>query len=513
MSNQNITRRDIFKALGILSLASVVGKINNISALHRMRSRGESAPNIIVIILDTLSAKHMSLYGYRRETTPNLSRFAERAVVYHRHYVAANFTTPSTASFLYGTYPWTHRAYHHGGLVSREQAHQNLFNLVGNSYHHLAFAQNPWADILLYQLKENLDSHYKSNSFSLMSKNFYEGGFHSDALNIFRAYDEGYFRQVPGGLFVPLMDQLILDARLRNIKRKHGGLYPRGIPGNKRYGLFFLLESVFDGVIKMLSEMPNPSLAYIHLWPPHGLYNPRSGFVGIFEDGWAPEPKPEHIFTYGTPDEEMVEFRKQYDEYIAHTDAEFGRLYDSVLSTGLLENSYLIVTSDHGELFERGVKGHSTELLYDPLIHVPLIISTPNQTERKDVHSLTSAIDILPTLTHLTGTSIPNWCEGRILPELGGKQDPERSIYVVEAKINPAQKPLSIATMAMLKGKYKLITYRGYDKPVEPYEMYDLENDPEERHNLYESRPDIAGELRDELLARLEIANKADAQP
>jgi glucan phosphoethanolaminetransferase (alkaline phosphatase superfamily) len=64
-----------------------------------------SQPNIIILLYDTLSAHHISLQGYERETTPNLARLAEGATIFHNHYAGGNFTSPGTASLLTGLYP------------------------------------------------------------------------------------------------------------------------------------------------------------------------------------------------------------------------------------------------------------------------------------------------------------------------------------------------------------------------------------------------------------------------
>jgi membrane-anchored protein YejM (alkaline phosphatase superfamily) len=101
-----------------------------------------SLPNIVILVLDALSAENMSLHGYARATTPNLERFAQRATVYNRHYASGNFTTPGTASLLTGVYPWTHHAINGSGLIARNMA-INLFG-SGKQYFRLAFSQNVW---------------------------------------------------------------------------------------------------------------------------------------------------------------------------------------------------------------------------------------------------------------------------------------------------------------------------------------------------------------------------------
>jgi arylsulfatase A-like enzyme len=201
--------------------------------------------------------------------------------------------------------------------------------------------------------------------------------------------------------------------------------------------------------------------------------------------------------------------RRNYDEYIANLDGEFGRLLDFLDVKGILDQSYVVVTSDHGEFFERGVEGHISPLLYDPVVQVPLLILSPGQKSRQDVDAPTNSVDVLPTLAHLTGNEIPNWCEGQMLPALGGTEDPERSIYMMDAKVNPAFGPLSIASFAIRKGKYKLIYYKGYEKykGIDKFELYDMESDPEELNDLYAGNPAIAQPLQDELIGKIEAEN------
>jgi membrane-anchored protein YejM (alkaline phosphatase superfamily) len=101
-------------------------------------------PNIIILVLDAMTARNLSLYGYGRRTTPNFERFADRANVYHAHYSAGNFTSPGTASILTGTYPWTHRAINMSSSVTPSLSDRNIFTLLGNKYYRLAYSQNIW---------------------------------------------------------------------------------------------------------------------------------------------------------------------------------------------------------------------------------------------------------------------------------------------------------------------------------------------------------------------------------
>ena len=205
----------------------------------------------------------------------------------------------------------------------------------------------------------------------------------------------------------------------------------------------------------------------------------------------------------------MNDRRRNYDEYIANLDNEFGRLLDFLDAKGILDRSYVVVTSDHGEFFERGEEGHISPMLYDPVIQVPLLISSPGQKSRQDVTIPTNSVDILPTLAHLSGNAIPDWSEGQVLPALGGTEDGERSIYMMDAKVNPAFGPLTVGSFAIRKGKYKLIYYKGYEqyKGKDAFELYDMESDPEELNDLYSGNPSIAKPLQDELTGKIEAEN------
>jgi arylsulfatase A-like enzyme len=153
----HLTRRDFLKLSATLSLSPLLRLFP-----HRLplgSSPGATPPNVIMVLFDALSASHLSLYGYPRKTSPNLERLAARATVYHNHHSAGNFTTPSTASLFTGTYPWTHRAYNLSSLISPQVLPDNLFRLLDPLYYQAAFAENTFADMLLFQFQEFLDRH------------------------------------------------------------------------------------------------------------------------------------------------------------------------------------------------------------------------------------------------------------------------------------------------------------------------------------------------------------------
>src|SRR5512144_1796135 len=99
-----VNRRDFLKLAGMLPVSLAAPRWT-----RRLPEVGAPG-NVIVVVFDAWTAFNVSLYGYPRQTMPNLERLAQRAIVYHDHYAGGNFTTPGTASLLTGTYPWSHRA-------------------------------------------------------------------------------------------------------------------------------------------------------------------------------------------------------------------------------------------------------------------------------------------------------------------------------------------------------------------------------------------------------------------
>ena len=273
----------------------------------------------------------------------------------------------------------------------------------------------------------------------------------------------------------------------------------------------FLLETAIDMIGKKLPEIPQPFLGYFHFMPPHSPYHTPREFYNAFQgDNFKFRGKADRYFGHQTIVKDLPIQRREYDEYILYCDQQFGRLYSQLESSGLLENSWLVLTSDHGEMFERGIVGHGSNVLYQPVIRVPLMIFEPGQTRGRDIHEYTSAVDLLPTLTHLTQQPFPHWTEGVVLPPFNGSsQMPDRNIYVVQAIENPPDEPFSQASVTLIREPYKLHYYFGYPElnGGELAKLFDIKSDPEEMLDLYSSKKGIAMELLNELKTKLKEVN------
>jgi arylsulfatase A-like enzyme len=505
------TRRDFLKLAGLLPLSIAAPNLANLSLPKQQTGKQQ---NVIIIVFDAFSAYNMSLYGYQRETTPNLSRLAERAIVYHNHYAGANFTAPGTASLLTGTLPWTHRAFHHAGRVEDAFVKDNIFTAF-DTYYRLAYSHNPMANGLLGQFKESFDNFVPRSKLFLKNDAIIPSLFKNDDdiatvswLRSMENREEGFSYSLFFSHLLNAYDKY-QDRQIEDLQSQ----FPIGLP-RIFTDTYYMLEDAIDWFGDTLGDLPTPFISYLHFMPPHAPYRTHREFYGRFQgDDWVPVSKPFDLFSR---DEErrfepMMKKRTLYDEFILYVDREFGRFFDYLDGSGLLENSWVILTSDHGEMFERGITGHTTPVLYEPVIRIPLMIFEPGQKTRKDVHVPTSAVDILPTLLYLTGQKPASWANGVVLPPFSDSyQEGNRSVFALEARKSGKHVPLRIATVTLIKGQYKLLYFFGYEELAgeERVEFYDLKNDPEELNNLYSMKKETANEMLNELKAKLADADE-----
>jgi hypothetical protein len=137
-----------------------------------------------------------------------------------------------------------------------------------------------------------------------------------------------------------------------------------------------------------------------------------------------------------------------------------------------------------------------------------LLISAPGQQSRSDFYSLTCNTGLLPTLLQIANKEIPAWVEGKLLPGFGGNEDTSRSIFPMMAKDNAAFRPLEHASFSILKGPYELFFFTGYPDHPDTFELYNLQEDPNELQDLFGKDITTASQMKDELLEAVDAANR-----
>ena len=498
----SMSRRDFLKFAGMLPFGIFAPKLNKSFGLPSDKK------NVVVVVFDAFSAYNISLYGYKRDTTPNIAKLAEQATVYHNHYAASNFTTSGTASLLTGTLPWTHRALRPNGAVSPEYVDRNIFAVFKDHYR-ISYSHNEWVNTFFDQFKAHIDEWIPREQLTLFSSDrLIQKVFPNDRdiasvswVRNIKIQQEGYAYS----LFLSRIISFIEEKYSTQYKSQ----FPRGLPTAHADG-GFLLEQAVDWVVGRIKSAPGPVFGYFHFLPPHDPYRTRRDFAGKFRnDNYQSTNKPLDVFAKDQTDDASI-LRQYYDEFILYVDSEFGRMFDLLEAAGQLENTIFVLTSDHGEMFERGIAGHVTDALYEPLIRIPLLIFEPGVKKRRDVYEPTSALDLMPTLAHLAGYPAQEWSEGALLPPYQQTDAAaDRNIFAVRSYTAKDTGPLSQASVMLVKGRYKLHYYFGYSEigGKELVKLFDVKDDPGEMNDLSQSKKDIASEMLDELKAKLKEAN------
>ncbi|MFN2144080.1 MAG: sulfatase, partial [Anaerolineales bacterium] len=453
MKIQELSRRDFLKLASLVSFSSL---------LPRQTVPQSEKPNILVVVFDAWSAKNIELYGYPRQTMPKLSALADKAIVYHNHYAAGPWTVPGTASLLTGTYPWTHRC------ISMDQIQivapeNNLFRLMKEAgYASVAATHNMYADSILSQFNRWLTLHPRFTEMFLPTRFPFTSLFRKDIEVTALAQQMVMWNAQPGhqsSIFLGDFFKKLIRANLDRINQEYRDQFPEGVPQIPVLDMPFLLEDGIDHLLSTSGAFVRPQLSYYHYYPPHQPYRTRSEFAGAFKhDGVSfPEKPLSHISEEKTHVHELIS-RQEYDAALLYVDAEFERLYQGLERSGKLENTWLVLTSDHGEMFERGNIGHETPMGYEPLVKVPLLIFPPGQKERIDIHTVTGAVDVLPTLLQLAGQPVPDWVEGVVLPPFSDPGNaPKRAVFSADGRTIKSKQPFSQGSVTMVRDGMKLI--------------------------------------------------------
>jgi arylsulfatase A-like enzyme len=384
------------------------------------------APDIVLVVVDTLRADRLGCYGNARGLTPFLDSLAARGVVFRNAYAPAPWTNPSVASLLTSRFPSQH------GAVAFESV--------------LADAEVTFPEVLR-------EAGYRTGAFS--ANGGIQGGLgYGQGFQHYRAHLPVARAGVPLLLWLPLRGDAINDEAL--------GWLDRDAPGRDA-----------------------PVFLYVQYMETHQPYDPLPEYLQRVA-GEAPPPDVEtvnaltilsHIQSLQAEDVRAIS--EVYDAEVASVDLRIRDLFAALERRQLLRNALVIVTADHGEEFnEHGVIGHGMTL-YNPALHVPLIVVVPDGDRHGEVEEVVSLVDLAPTILHFAGIAPPPAFEGRSLAPL--LADPRRGdagfAYSQRIPRPMDASPDHPHTDALVVGPQKLIVGMDGDR-----ETYRLDRDPEERH-------------------------------
>ncbi len=378
-------------------------------ALAALPSAPDAAPNVLVIILDTVRAASLGLYGYDRPTTPNLEQIAERGVVFDRA------LSPS---------PWTLPA--HGTLFTGRYPHELTAN---------------W--------KTPLDDTYPTLAELLAERGYETAGFVANSF--YTTYEHGLDRG-----FVHYEDYIVSLGQILN-SASLGTLVFAGRPGysnnlfrrvldNYEYFGRKKADRLSNDFLDWVGDgRPRPFFAFLNYIDAHAPFTPPAEYAARFGVR-GPRPLLHRITndksTLTEEERAAGDYdRNRYDASIAFLDHELGRMFDELERRGVLDNTLVIVTSDHGEhLGEMGIYAHANSL-YMELLHVPLLIAFPGRVPSGGdrIGQPVSLRSIPATILDLTGAPDERRIPGESLAGLwqpGGASPSDPLVAAVRKGIN-----------------------------------------------------------------------------
>ncbi len=420
-----------------------------------------AAPNVLLIVLDTVRAQNLSLYGYHRATTPRLEQFARRSVRFGKAITTAPWTLPAHASIFTGRYP---RELSADFLKPLDASHPTL------------------AEVL--RARGYLTAGFVANTFYCG----YEHGLSRGFLH----YEDYQLSLEELLISSSLLRTITHNAHLRRIIRNHQIL--------TRKTAAQVNENFLSWLSDVAAASRRPFFAFLNYFDAHEPYLPLPPYDTLFSANlaWRNWPHDHAVrAAWRIKREQMNPQQNQaaidaYDGSIAYLDHHLGLLFDELERRGVLEQTIVIVTSDHGEAFgEHGYHGHSDNL-YLPLLHVPLLISFPARVPAgREIQEPVTLRDLAATILDLAGISQGNLLPGHSLARhwigtsavsasTGSPVLSEVNIAPIKPRLYP---PGSRAEMySLLSGRYHYIRNASGQE-----EVYDIVNDPSELHNLADS--------------------------
>ncbi|HSD65401.1 MAG TPA: sulfatase [Vicinamibacteria bacterium] len=400
--------------------------------------------NVLLVILDAARAQSFPAYGYGRPTTPEIDRIASEGVVFERVYTPAVYTLGAMASLWTSQYPDRH----HSEVSFSARLPKDRLTLAevlsGQGIHTAGFVAN-----------------------AVAGKAF--------------GFDRGFSE---------------FDEVFRTLGSR-GDVFRQALPpwlAANRGRRFFL---------------------YVHFREPHFPYDPEPPFDTKFgPDGPIPKGLRRDIafFTdvnqgrrpFGEAEREHLV--RLYDGNLAFADQEVGALRKSMEEEGLWERTVVIVAADHGEeLFERGWIGHNVHL-YEPSVHVPLIVRFPKGAgpSGKRVAALADLLDVGPTIADVLGSR-----------GTGGSDREFQGRSLLPAIEGAPGKPAVLSRTVWDRPRYALRDERfkfSYDSRTGEERLYDLATDPGETRDRGPAEPLRAAYYRQALHAwTLKLARRTPA--
>jgi arylsulfatase A-like enzyme len=438
-------------------------------ALAALPTPPSGAPNVLLIVWDTVRAKNLRLYGHGRPTTPNLENLAARGVRFRHAFATSSWTLPSHASLFTGRWPHELSA---GWKVPLDGTHATLAERLGSlGYDTAGFVAN-------------LD--YCSRETGLSRGFAHYEDYPLGVREVITRY-VGLGRRID-----PFSIALVVDKLAGRRSDRARPLLPISLEHAKR------ASDIDRGFLSWLSwqrKRGRPFFAFLNYNDAHTPYevpDDSSAGFGLRPSSWHDRL----IFhQWNTLDKLKVPYRNVqmandlYDDSIAYLDRRLGALLDELDRLGVLDGTMVIVTSDHGEhLGDHALFFHGCSL-YRQVVEVPLVIVAPSTVPAGlELDEPVSLRDLPATILDLLGLGRDGVFPGRSLRRYWSQSDPGTPV-AVEPLIMETDRPALLTNQGRepaAKGPMKALVAGGmhYIRSGDGgEELYALKPDPDEQTN------------------------------
>lgn len=423
--------------LGLAGNLALVSRSSRAVSSGDVRAVEDQAGNVLFIVVDTLRADRLPIYGYESGHTPNLDRFAQDAIRFDQAFANSSWTRPSFASILSGRLPSSH------GVMAKSDALPDAVTTLPEVLETAGYTTAGYATN--FNVAPYFNFHQGFDEYTYLEPEFVLGADDASA-------------------------KLLLMQFIRQRVEKMRAMQGEVLPGTAYQDA----ATVNAALTTWIDRQPaSPWFLFVGYMDPHDPY-----FAHPYDGSGYARAAHQH------PDaSEAPVLSALYDGEISYWDAEFGTLLAGLRERGLYDGLTIIVTSDHGEEFnEHGGFWHGTTL-YDEQVRIPLLVKLP-QSRRGGtvVRHWVQSIDLMPTVLSLVDAPIPQGVQG------GDLFTGTDVVYAEESHEGNV-----LESVRELDGtdEYKLITANpGNPRGLKPVEMYRVDLDPAERENLASSSPD-----------------------
>ncbi len=360
-----------FILLVILSLAFTIIKNKNEITLFQVDQKiSNRSPNILLITADGVDAKNTSLYGYDRNTTPNLLKIKNESLFAENAFTNSGNTAGSIISIYTSKYPTQVKVLYPPDILRNNDSYQHLVNtLRSNGYYSAQFTQFLFADAYTLNMLSGFD---EANGRFIEQSSVY------NKLNSYIKGEFSYFIYELANKASDRIKHLLFIKTMPDLS-----VLIKGIADEAWYND----KEKLEGVLNLFEEKEQPLFVHLHWMGTHG-----------------PKFYPEiQLFSLKKNLEDQTEWDVDfYDDSILEFDLVVGKIIHRLIELDKYENTILIIASDHGQKYITTQK-------------IPLLIHFPNGEFNRIIENNVQNIDIAPTLLDYLQISQPDWMEGKSL--------------------------------------------------------------------------------------------------